>query len=77
MDGVRIFRIKGEIRSPTYQTTFSKDVRAVKPEEVIEKIYVDIGSQHRVKRIHINIMSITEIPFEETEDPIIQALSEG
>jgi large subunit ribosomal protein LX len=77
MSDVKIYRITGEIRSPHYQTKFSKDMRALRPEDVIEKVYVDIGSQHRVKRIHIKITSITEISVEETEDPVIRALSEG
>ena len=55
---------------------FCKDVRALKPEDAIEKIYMDLGSQHRVKRIHMKVNSIQEISVDETEDPVIKALNE-
>ena len=74
---VKIFRVEGKILSPNYKTAFSKDVRALKPEDAVEKVYVELGSQHRVKRVHMKVTSIEEITVEETEDPIIRALSEG
>lgn len=73
---VKIFRVEGTIHSPSYQTNFLKDVRAVKPEDAIEKIYMELGSQHRVKRIHLKVLSIKEISVDETEDSVIKALDE-
>lgn len=73
---VKIFRVEGTIQSPSYQTNFLKDVRAVKPEDAIEKIYMELGSQHRVKRIHLKVISIKEISVDETEDSVIKALDE-
>jgi large subunit ribosomal protein LX len=73
---VKIFRVEGIIQSPSYQTHFVKDVRALKPEDAIEKIYMDMGSQHRIKRIHMKVNSIKEISIDETEDSVIKALNE-
>ena len=73
---VKIFSVEGTIQSPSYQTHFVKDLRALKPEDAIEKIYMDLGSQHRVKRIHIKVNAVKEISVDETEDSVIKALSE-
>lgn len=77
MAEVKIFRVKGELLIPNYKTRFSKDIRALKPEDAVEKIYDELGSQHKVKRVHIKIISIEEIKAEETEDAVIRTLSEG
>jgi len=77
MAEVKIFRVKGEILSPSYKTTFSKDVRALKREDAAEKVYVELGSQHKVKRVHIKITSTEEITAEETKDAVIRGLSGG
>ena len=74
---VKIFRVDGEILSPNYRTTFSKDVRALRPEHAVEKVYMELGSHHRVKRVHMKLHSIQEITEEETEDPVIRDLSRG
>lgn len=73
---VKIFRVEGEVHSPNYHTKFLKDVRALKPENAIEKLYKEFGSQHRVKRIHMKVTSIKEITVDETEDSVIKALHE-
>lgn len=75
MGEVKVFRIRGEIRKPTYQTTFVKELRALKREEALEKIYAEFGSRHRVKRFHLRIASVEEIGAEEAEDPSVRKLS--
>lgn len=75
MSTVKIFRVKGRILKPDYKTLFSKDVRALKPEDAIEKVYMLLGGQHHVKRFHLKIDSVKEILCEDTNDPIIRALS--
>jgi large subunit ribosomal protein LX len=72
---VKIFRVKGEIRSPNYKTPFVKDVRALKPENAIEKVFMMLGGQHGIQRVHIKIDSTEEITVAETEDPVIRVLS--
>ena len=74
---VKVFRVTGEIIKPNLQTSFQKEVRAVKPEEVKERIYKELGSRHRAKRFQIKIHSIEEISPEEIEDPMIRRLTRG
>jgi ribosomal protein L20A (L18A) len=57
----RTFRVKGNICKPNYAMPFSKDVQAVKVKDAIEKVYADLGSHHKVKRVHINIISVNEL----------------
>ncbi len=54
-------------RNPTWQK-FVKEVTALKPEQALEKIYSLLGSNHKLKRRHIKILSIKEIPPEEAQD---------
>ena len=77
MSEVKVFRVTGEIRKPNYQTGFRKEVRAVKPEDAVEKIYTEIGSKHRVKRFQIKIIKVEEVPPEEIENFTIRKLTSG
>lgn len=77
MSEVKTFRITGEIKKPGWQASFKKEVRAMKSEDALEKIYKELGSQHRAKRFQIKISSIEEIRPEEAEDVIIRKLIEG
>ncbi len=77
MGDVKIFRVAGEICSPNYTTTFAKDIRAVKPEHAVEQVFTALGSQHRVKRVHITVTSVEEITVDQTEDVMIRDLSRG
>jgi len=71
---VKIFRIKGEITEPKMRTMFTKEVMALKPEDAAEKIYMEMGSRHKIKRHHIRISEIKEIKPEEVENATIQKL---
>lgn len=75
MYSVKIFRVKGRIFKPGYKTGFSKDIRALKPEDAVEKAYMELGGHHRVMRVHLKVDSIEEITWEETNNPIVKALS--
>jgi len=77
MSEIKIFRVSGKITKPNFKTEFEKEVRALKPEQAIEKIYMEIGSKHKVKRYHIKILKVEEIKPEEAEDPIIRKLALG
>ncbi len=76
MSEVKIFRIRGEIKKPDWKSSFRKDLRAVKQEDAIDKVYKELGSKHRVKRFQIKITSIEEITPDMTENHIIRKLSE-
>ncbi len=62
-----MFRVIGEIVKPNLVTTFKKEVKALKPENAREKVYMDLGSKHRAKRFQIKISKIEEIQPQKTE----------
>ncbi len=59
---VKTFIISGEIRKKYANIPFSKEIIDVKKENVLEKIYAELGSRHKAKRFEIKI-----IKFEEKE----------
>lgn len=77
MTKVKIFQVIGEIVKPNFQTKFRKEIRALKSEDAVEKIYKDIGSRHRAKRFQIKITEVKEIGPEEIESPLIRKLTLG
>jgi len=77
MTKVKVFQVIGEIVKPNFQTKFRKEIRALKPEDAVEKIYKDIGSRHRAKRFQIKITEVKEIGPEEIESPLIRKLTLG
>ncbi|UCC58838.1 MAG: 50S ribosomal protein L18a [Candidatus Bathyarchaeum sp.] len=77
MSEIKVFRVSGEIRKPNFQTEFRKEVRALKPEDAVEKVYMELGSKHRVKRFQIRISQVEEIGPEEIESPLIRKLTLG
>jgi len=74
---VKIFRVVGKISKPNFHTDFKKEIRALKPEQAVERIYKEIGSKHRVKRFQIEILKVEEIKPEEVADPTVRKLTLG
>lgn len=64
---VKVYRVTGKITKPNFRTVFQKEIRAVKPEDAVEKILKNLGSKHRVKRYYIKIENVEEITDEEAE----------
>jgi large subunit ribosomal protein LX len=77
MSEVKVFRVSGEIRKPNFQTEFRKEVRALKPEDAVEKVYMELGSKHRVKRFQLRISQVEEIGPEEIENVIVKKMTVG
>jgi len=77
MSEVKVFRVIGEIRKPNFQTDFRKEVRALKPEEAVERIYMELGSKHRAKRFQIKIIKVEEVKPEEIESLLVRKLTLG
>jgi large subunit ribosomal protein LX len=77
MSEVKVFRVSGEVRKPNFQTEFKKEVRALKPEDAVEKVYMELGSKHRVKRFQIRISQVEEIGPEEIENVIVKKMTLG
>ncbi|MDH5481877.1 MAG: 50S ribosomal protein L18Ae [Candidatus Bathyarchaeota archaeon] len=74
---MKVFKVTGEIQKPNLKTTFQKEVIALKPEHAVEKVYAELGSKHRVKRFHIKIADVKEVPLEEIENPLLRKLVVG
>jgi len=77
MSEVKVFRVIGKIRKPNFRTEFRKEVRALKPEDAVEKVYMLLGSKHRVKRFQMKISKVEEIALDEIENIIMKKLTQG
>jgi large subunit ribosomal protein LX len=71
----KIFRIKGKFMMGNGLQPFTKELKGIKKEDILEKIYSDFGSKHRISRSKIIIDEIIEISKDDVQDPIIKALS--
>jgi len=74
---LKVFKVTGKILKPNLKTSFRKEIVAEKAEHALEKVYAELGSKHRVKRVHIKILSVEEVPSQEIEDPLIKKLIIG
>lgn len=74
---MKVFRVIGEIRKPNLKTPFNQEIIALKPEHAVEKVYAEIGSKHKVKRFHIKISSVEEVPPDRIENPALRKLVVG
>lgn len=77
---VKIYRIMGfmligQDKFPQW-VRFTKEIRALKPEHALEKLYSELGSKHKVKRINIKIIEVFEIQPEEAEDKFVRDLEQ-
>jgi len=77
MSEIKVFRVTGKIDKPNWQTDFRKEVRALKAEEAVERIYKEMGSKHRAKRFQIKILKVEEIGLDEITDPVVRKLTVG
>ena len=74
---MKVFRVTGEILKPNLKTAFKKEILAAKAEHAVEKVYAELGSKHRVKRFHIRITSVEEVPPEQIENPLLKKMVAG
>jgi large subunit ribosomal protein LX len=74
---VKVFKVTGEITKPNLKTTFKKEIIADKSEHAVEKVYAELGSKHRVKRFHIKIAGVEEVPPEKIENPLLRKMVTG
>ena len=77
MSEVKIFRVTGEINKPNLKTKFKKEIRALKKEDAVDRLYKEIGSKHRAKRFQIKIFKAEQISLEQVTDPILKKFSLG
>jgi len=74
---LKVFRVTGEITKPNLKTTFNKELVADKQEHAVEKVYAELGSRHRVKRTHIRIDKVEEVPVDQIENPLLKKFVTG
>jgi large subunit ribosomal protein LX len=74
---MKVFRVTGEIRKPNLKTSFKKEIIALKPEHAIEKVYTELGSKHRVKRVHIKILNVEEVQPQDIKNPTLKKIVTG
>ena len=72
-----MFRVVGKITKPNYMTDFRKEIRALKPEDAVERVYKEIGSKHKAKRVQIKVLKVEEIGVNEISDPVVRKLTLG
>jgi large subunit ribosomal protein LX len=63
---VKTFKIKGEIRKRNMKAPFQKEIRAVKAQDALDKVYMEIGSKHKAKRFEIKIIEVEEVKPEKS-----------
>jgi len=63
---IRVFRISGWFKQGNRRQKFMRELCALSEKQVLERVYSELGSKHRVKRNLIHIEGITEIKTEGT-----------
>lgn len=61
MSEAKVFRVKGYVKKPLADLHFSEDVRALKKEHALEKIYSEFGSRHKARRREVKITEVEEV----------------
>jgi large subunit ribosomal protein LX len=75
MSEVKIFRVTGEINKPNFKTSFKKEIRALKKEDAVDRVYKETGSKHKAKRFQIKILKVEQIRLEEVTDLTVKKMS--
>ena len=79
MSEIKVFRIYGYMLighdSVPEWRKFVKEIRALKLEHALEKLYSELGSKHKVKRAHIKILKVEEISPDQAIDRYVKDLS--
>jgi large subunit ribosomal protein LX len=64
---VKTFRITGEVKKPRTVIPFALELRATKEQEAIERVYAEMGSRHKARRLEIKLEKIEELKTSEME----------
>ena len=67
MSEVKTFRITGEVKKPHTTIPFALDLRATKEQDAVERVYTDMGSRHKARRLEIKVKRVEELKTSETE----------
>ena len=61
MSEVKTFKATGEVRKPRGKIPFSIEIRATKEQDAIERLYTDLGSRHKARRLEIRFDKVEEL----------------
>jgi len=64
---VKTFRITGEVKKPHTAIPFALEMRATKEQDAIERVYAEVGSRHKARRLEIKLKKVEELKASETE----------
>ena len=67
MIDVKTFRITGEVKKPRTLIPFALVMRATKEQEAIERVYAEVGSRHKARRLEIRLKKVEELKSEDME----------
>lgn len=67
MIDVKTFRITGEVKKPRTVVPFALVMRATKEQDAIERVYAEVGSRHKARRLEIRLMKVEELKSEDME----------
>jgi large subunit ribosomal protein LX len=58
MGDIKTFKIVCSYKVGVFRIRLTKEIRALKLEEALEKLYSDVGSHHKVKRRNLKIEEV-------------------
>jgi large subunit ribosomal protein LX len=64
---VKTFRIAGEVKKPRTTIPFAVELKATKEQDAIDRVYADMGSRHKARRLEIKLEKIEELKTSEME----------
>jgi large subunit ribosomal protein LX len=64
---VKTFKITGEVKKPRTMIPFALELRATKKQDAIERVYTEMGSRHKARRLEIKLQKVEELKTSETE----------
>ena len=67
MIDVKTFRIIGEVKKPRTVIPFALVMKATKEQEAIERVYAEVGSRHKARRLEIKLKKVEELKNKDME----------
>ncbi len=67
MSQVKTFEVTGYLKKSGRKIAFTKNLKALKESDALEKIYSEIGSRHKAKRFDVRVTNVKEI--EQAKEP--------
>lgn len=78
MAEIKVYRIIGKMLLShdhfPEERIFRMEIPAVSEKDALERVYSELGSRHKLKRSHIKIIEIKEIPPEQVLSPYVKKL---